>query len=197
MDKEKFKNDSDVHDRIILAALKLFTEKGYFNTSLTDIMEASGVKSTNSIYKYFKNKQAIAAALYENILDSFSDSIDDIRRRNKKSSDQLREVTGLLFALTNDAPEIMRFLLLIQHKEFLPDEKQLQDTAPYIKLKKIVQAGIKAGEIKAIDALRAYSYFFGIINNTLRMILSGTLDKRPEIYHTETWLTAWNCIARK
>ncbi len=197
MGKEKLINDSAVYDEILLAALKLFTEKGYFNTSLTDITEASGVKSTNSIYKHFKNKQAIAEALYGNILDSLSCSIDDIRRRNKKSSDQLREVTGLLFALTNDAPDIMKFLLLIQHQEFLPDEKKLQDTAPYIKFMKIIQAGIKAGEIKAIDALRAYSYFFGIINNTLRLILSGVLDKRADVYLSETWLTAWNSIARK
>lgn len=195
--KEKLKNDSVAKDKILLAALKLFTEKGYFNTSLTDIVKASGLKSTNSIYKHFKNKQAIADALYGNILDSLNCSIDDIRRRNKKFSDQLREVTGLLFALTDEAPEVMKFLLLIQHQEFLPDEKLLQDTAPFVKLKKIIQAGIKSGEIKAIDALRAYTYFFGVINNTLKMVLSGELDKKAEVYQSETWVTAWHCIARK
>jgi AcrR family transcriptional regulator len=194
--KETLKKDSVVQDEIILAALKLFTEKGYFNTSLTDIMDASGVKSTNSIYKHFKNKQAIAETLYGSILDSLSCSIDEIRRKNRKTSDQLREVTALLFTLTDEAPEIMKFLLLIPHHEFLPDQKPLHETAPFIKLKKIIQAGIKAGEIKAIDALRAYSYFFGVINNTLRMVLSGILDKKAEVYHSEAWITAWNTIAK-
>ena len=124
MDQEKENNKKklDTQDEILLAALKLFAEKGYFNTSLTDITEATGLKTTSGIYQHYKNKQMIAKALYANILDSLSISIDDIRRRNKKPSEQLREVVGLLFRLTQEAPDVMEFLLVIKVHEFLPDE---------------------------------------------------------------------------
>src|SRR5690606_31898229 len=99
MDKEKenIQIKSEAQDEILLAALKLFAQKGYFNTSLTDIKDAAGIKTTSGIYQHFKNKQMIASALYVNIFDSLNISIDDIRRRNKKSSEQLREIVDLMF----------------------------------------------------------------------------------------------------
>ncbi|WAK03027.1 TetR/AcrR family transcriptional regulator [Methylobacter sp. YRD-M1] len=199
MDKEKenIQLKSETQDEILLAALKLFAEKGYFNTSLTDIKDAAGIKTTSGIYQHFKNKQTIASALYANIFDSLNISIDDIRRRNKKSSEQLREIVDLLFRLTTEAPDVMQFLLVLKIHEFLPEEKPLLETAPFSKIIKIIQAGIKAGEIRNMDPVLGYAFFFGIINQTLRLLLTGALDKKPEVYQSQAWLAAWNAIAKK
>jgi AcrR family transcriptional regulator len=184
-------------DEILLASLKLFSEKGYFNTSLTDIKDAIGIKTTSGIYQHFKNKQAIANELFENILDSLSISIDDIRRRNRKSPEQLREIVDLLFKLTDDAPEVVQFLLVINRQEILPEGKLLLDTVPFNKIRRVIQNGIKDGDIRAIDPLLAYNYFFSIISHTLSLVLSGALPKKAEAYHSQAWLTAWGCIAKK
>ncbi len=188
--KEELSND------ILLAALKLFTEKGYFNTSLVDIAELSGVKNSAALYKHFKNKQEIARALYTWIIDRLSVSIDDIRRRNRKSSEQLREIVDLWFRLTDDAPDIMRFLLLLNVNEFLPDEIKLMETPPFIKILRILHGGIKAEEIKTVDSQRAYCYFFGVIENTLTQILSGALKKPADFYQNDTWEIAWSTISK-
>lgn len=199
MDQEKeiTHTKAETQDEILLAALKLFAEKGYFNTSLTDIAEAAGIKNTSAIYHYFKNKQMIAAQLYTNIFDSLNISIDDIRHRNQKSSEQLRGIVDLLFKLTDDAPDVMQFLLILKLNEFLPDEKPVLETAAFIKIIKIIQSGIKAEEIRNIDPLLVTAYFFGIINDTLRLVLSGALDKKADAYLSQTWLAAWNVIAKR
>lgn len=184
-------------DEILLASLKLFSEKGYFNTSLTDIKDAVGIKTTSGIYQHFKNKQAIAEALYGNILDSLNISIDDIRRRNRKASEQLREVVDLLFKLTDDAPEVIQFLLFVNIKEILPDQKILLETAPFNKINRVIHNGIKDGEIRPIDSLVAYSYFFGVIKHTLGLVLSGDLSKNADSYQSQAWLAAWGCIVKK
>ena len=184
-------------DEILLASLKLFSEKGYFNTSLTDIKDAVGIKTTSGIYQHFKNKQVIAEVLFGNILDSLSISIDDIRRRNRKSPEQLREVVDLLFKLTDEAPEIVQFLLVVNIKEILPEEKPLLETAPFNKISRVIQNGIKDGEIRSIDPLLAYSYFFGIIKHTLSLVLSGDLPKDANSYQSQVWLSAWGSIAKK
>ncbi len=184
-------------DDILLAALKLFAEKGYFNTSLTDIAGQVGASTSSKIYQHFKNKQAIASTLYANILDSLSCSIDEIRRRNAKPSDQLHEIVDLMFSLTDEAPEIMYFLLIMNLREFLPDEKPLHQTAPFVKINKILQAGIKSKEIRSADARQAYTYFFGVIFHTLTLVLAGVLDKKAEAYQSTAWVTAWNSIAKK
>lgn len=184
-------------DEILLVSLKLFAEKGYFNTSLTDIKNAVNIKTSNVIYQHFKNKQAIAEALYGNILDSLSISIDDIRRRNRKASEQLREFVDLLFTLADAAPEIIQFLLCVNIKEVLPGETALIETAPFNKIRRVIQNGIKDEEIRSIDPLLAYNYFFGIINHTLGLIVSGDLSKNAESYHSQAWLTAWGSIVKK
>ncbi len=199
MDQEKeiIHTKAGTQDEILLAALKLFATKGYFNTSLTDIAETAGIKNSSAIYHHFKNKQMIASQLYANIFDSLNVSIDDIRRRNQKSSEQLRGVVDLFFKLTDEAPDVMQFLLILKLNEFLPEEKPVLETAAFVKIIKIIQSGIKAGEIRNIDPLLIYAHFFGIINNTLRSILTGSLEKKAEAYLPQTWLAAWNVIARK
>ena len=196
-EQEVIQAKAETQDEILLAALKLFATNGFFNTSLTDIAEAAGIKNTNAIYHHFKNKQMIASQLYANIFDSFNISVDDIMHRNQKSSEQLRGIVDLFFKLTDDAPEVMQFLLVLKLNEFLPEEKPIQETAAFVKIIKIIQSGIKAEEIRNIDPQLINAYFFGIINNTLQLVLAGALDKKADAYLSQTWLAAWNAIAKK
>ncbi len=194
---EEIQTQSEVQDEILLAALKLFTEKGYFNTSLIDIKEAVGLKTTGEIYQHFQTKQMIAGQLYANILDSLNVSIDDIRRKNERPSEQLRSIVDLLFNLTDEAPDVMRFLLLLKTNEFLPEAKPLHETVAFIKIVRIIENGIKAGEIRNISPQLGYAQFLGVIDNILRLVLSGFLDRKADFYQSQTWLAAWNCIAKK
>ncbi|MFU8788445.1 MAG: TetR/AcrR family transcriptional regulator [Methylobacter sp.] len=199
MDQELIdsQNNSDVQDEIVLAALRLFAEKGYFNTSLIDIKEAAGIKTTDAIYQHFKTKQAIAALVYGNILDSLSISIDDIKRTNEKPSEQLRGIVDLLFRLADEAPDVVRFLLVLNVKEFLPEAQLLHQSAAFMKIIRIIEAGIREGEIRNITPQLGYAHFFGIIDNTLRLKLSGFLDRKADFYQSQTWLAAWNTLVKK
>jgi AcrR family transcriptional regulator len=196
-EKEDIQAKAEVQDEILLAALKLFAEKGYFNTSLVDIKEAAGIKTIGAIYQHFKTKQLIAAQLHEDIINSLNVSIDDIRRTNEKPSEQLRGIVDLLFKLTDEAPDVLRFLLILSIKEVLPDAKPLYDSAPGKKIINIIEAGIKEGEIRGISSKLIYAEFFGIIDNTLRLVLAGFLDKKADFYQSQAWLAAWNAIAKK
>lgn len=199
MEKDTETSDKklEAKDEILRAALKLFAQKGYFNTSLTDIASESGMKTSSGLYQHFKNKQTIAGALYANIIDSLSISIDDIRRRNKRPSEQLRELVGLMFNLTQEAPNVMAFLLVLKIEEFLPEEKPYLETPPFIKIIKIIQTGIREDEIRNLDPLLVYGYFFGVVNQTLKLALAGSLAKNVDSYQAQTWLSAWNTICKK
>ena len=105
--------NNETQNEILLAALSLFVRKGYFNTSLTEIALAAQLSQTQEIFLYFESKQQLAAELHATIMDSLSISIDEIRRRNKKASEQLHSLVDLLFKLTDEAPEALRFLFEI------------------------------------------------------------------------------------
>lgn len=194
---EDIQTQSEVQDEILVAALKLFAGKGYFNTSLIDIKEAAGIKNIGTIYQHFKTKQMIAAQLHANILGSLDVSIDDIRRKNEKSSEQLRGIVDLLFKLTDEAPDVMRFLLILHINEFFPDARPLHEFPAFLKIIGIIEAGIKAGEIRNVTPQLGYAEFFGIIDNTLRLVLTGLLDRKADFYQSQAWLAAWNTIAKK
>lgn len=189
---------NDTKNEILRAALSLFVTKGYFNTSLSDIAIAAELAQTQEIFLYFESKQQLATELYHNVLDTLSVSIDEIRRRNKKASEQLHSLVDLLFKLTDEAPEALRFLFEINAHEFLPaDTKPYLQTPAVNKMLKMIQLGINNGEIRSLAPMLIYSYFFGIINTTLQLMLNGTLDKKMESYQSQVWLVAWNAIAKK
>jgi AcrR family transcriptional regulator len=184
-------------DELLRSALQLFANKGYFNTSFTEIAQHAQLSHCQEIYLYFDNKQQLAATLYNHILDSLSVSLDDIRRRHQKAAEQLRALVDLLFKLAEDAPDVLRFLLNSNTSEFLPDEKSFLQSPAVNKMLKIIQLGINNGEIRSLSPMLIYSYFFGIINTTLTLILNGTLDKKTDLYQSQAWLAAWNAIAKK
>ncbi|MEI6747046.1 MAG: TetR/AcrR family transcriptional regulator [Methylococcaceae bacterium] len=188
---------NDTQNEILRCALGLFVTKGYFNTSLSEIACAAQLSQTQEIYTHFDSKQQLAATLYNSIVDSLSVSIDEIRRRNKKASEQLHSLVNLLFKLTEEAPEALRFLFLVNAAEFLPDEKPFLQTPAVNKMLKMIQLGINNGEIRSLAPMLIYSYFFGIINTTLALMLNGTLEKRSELYQSQAWLAAWNAIVKK
>ncbi len=194
---EYIQTESEVQDKILVAALKLFAEKGYFNTSLIDIKEAAGIKAAATIYQHFKTKQMIASQLHATILDSLNISIDDIRRKNEKPSEQLRGIVDLLFKLTDEAPNVMRFLLISNINEFLPQARPFHESAVFIKIIRIIESGIKTGEIRNISPQTGYVHFFGIIDNTLKQVLTGLLDRKADFYQSQAWLAAWNTIVKK
>lgn len=190
-------NPSAPQDEILIAALKLFVQKGYFNTSLIDIKEAAGINNISIIYQFFKSKQTIAAQLHSTILDNLNISIDEIRRKNEKPSEQLRGIVDLLFQLSDEAPEVMHFLLILDINKFLPRSKPFHESAAFNKIIRIIEAGIREGEIRNISPQLCYSHFFGLIDNTLRLKLTGLLNKKADFYQSQTWLAAWSVIAKK
>lgn len=194
---EYIQTESEVQDEILLAALKLFAQKGYFNTSLIDIKDMAGIKTTAIIYQHFKTKQMIAAQLHASIFSSLNVSIDDIRRKCEKPSEQLRSIVDLLFKLTDEAPDVMRFLLILNVNEFLPEAKPFHESVAFIKILKIIESGIKEGEIRNITPQLGLAHFFGIIDNTLRLVLTGFLDRKADFYQSQAWLAAWNAIVKK
>ena len=60
----------DTRTRLILAAMKLFWEKGYGSTSVADVLQSARVNS-GSLYHFFPGKQDLLLA----VLDMYRDGI--------------------------------------------------------------------------------------------------------------------------
>jgi AcrR family transcriptional regulator len=60
--------------RIIDRALKLFAEKGFHETTMTDIAKAAGV-ATGLAYRYFRRKEDLVLALYEQLSEEVAERV--------------------------------------------------------------------------------------------------------------------------
>ncbi len=183
----------DPRVEIMKAALKLFTEKGYYNTSIADIRQLADV-STGTIYHYFKNKEAIAEALFEEVVHSLEDSIREIRKLGN-TFERLRAVVELFFELAEDEPEIMRFIVAVRHQEFLSNRPALSLSPPFRELARIMEEGIRAGELRRMDPMVASAVFYGTVSRMVILRLEGALTKRLDWYLLDTWTAIWRALS--
>ncbi|MFN3920444.1 MAG: TetR/AcrR family transcriptional regulator [Methylohalobius sp.] len=184
----------ELRDEIMQAALKLVTEKGYFNTSIADICKQADV-STGTIYHYFKTKESIVDALFQDVLQNLSDSIEEIRTKTDHTFERLRAIAELFFALTEEAPEVMRFMVCVRHQEFLCDRPPLSLAKPFQQLTWIMQEGIKAGELRRMDPAVASACFYGAIVQMVQMRLDGALERPLNWYLLDTWTAIWRMLS--
>jgi AcrR family transcriptional regulator len=81
----------DTRRRIYEAALELFREKGFEQTTMRDIAAKAGV-ALGAAYYYFSAKEAIVLAFYQEMQESSHDSILEAMAGHKKLKDRIRVV---------------------------------------------------------------------------------------------------------
>ena len=181
-------------DKVLAAALRLFTSKGYFNTSMRDITRESSV-STGSVYHYFKDKEGVGAALYQEMINRMSQELQEITRTHESAHDQCHAVISLLFKITQEEPEVMSFMLYVKHREFLPGERPVCSSKPFEMMREMVQRGMKCGEIESRDVLAASSCLFGGAIRVITSHLDGILEKPLQSYLDDVWHCSWRAVA--
>ena len=183
-----------INERIIAAALQLFTQRGYFNTSVPDMARAAQV-SVGSIYHHFKDKEDVARALYQGLVERLQQTLADIAQTHATAHDRCRAVMAMLFELTESNREAMDFMLYAKHREFLPDERPVCSSKPFETMRAFVQEGMDSGEIRRMDVMVATSCLFGgairLITSRLDGVLAEPLPDRLDA----VWECAWRGVA--
>jgi len=186
---------ADTRSLIVSAALKLFSEKGYFNTSVQDIKHQAGI-SIGSIYHHFSGKDAIARALYDELLLKMQRLIETIDQQQSSPHDRCKEVVRQLFIMTEYDPEAVQYILLGKHREFLPDEQPICSSKPFQLMKDMVQQGIDDGEIYGEDAGIAAACLFGGPLRVIGLRLDGIIDQPLPEQLNKVWQYAWRAVAK-
>ena len=181
-------------EKVIATALKLFTHKGYFNTSMRDITAESAV-STGSVYHHFKDKEGVATALYQGLIARMCDELQQIVDSHESAHDQCRAVVELLFRITREEPEVMAFMLYVKHREFLPQQRPICSSEPFEIMRAMVERGMDRGEIERRDVLAASSCLFGGAIRIVTSQLDGVLEHPLAYYLDDVWTCSWRGVA--
>ncbi|WP_060678615.1 TetR/AcrR family transcriptional regulator [Virgibacillus halodenitrificans] len=114
--EEQFKKIRDQrYEEISNAALKIFARKGFAGTKISDITSSINL-SHGLLYHYFKSKEEIYVALITNVLELFSQAVEEAESNNGTPYDKLRWLTELTFKGDFDVALDRHMLLMEQCK---------------------------------------------------------------------------------
>lgn len=180
-------------DRILHAALKLFYRKGYFKTSVHDIRKEADV-SIGLVYRYFKNKEEIAQAIFDEISEDLFINMERIDASHTSAHDRCKAVIAYYFGLTEQYPELVDFILFARHKEIIPNAAPICAGKIPTLIHNMVKEGIKQGEIREMHPAVAGPNIFGVMVRLIQLRLAGHVPDPLPFLLDETWEAVWRAV---
>lgn len=171
-------------EEILTAAITVFSQKGYHDTTISELIEKAGI-ARGTFYLYFENKRQIFDSILDNLLLEIDRCIRTIQigqigeKDSEKASplDQLKANLTRLFTLFIENPELSRILL--RHATGLDEESDQKLTEFYSnlasKIEEALRLGTKMNLIRECDP-RITSYC--ILGSIREVIEHITLTRR-------------------
>lgn len=175
-------------DRILRAAVKIFSRKGFFNSKVSEIARASGV-ADGTIYLYFKNKDDLLISLFE---EKMGEVVADVRRRIGAGGDAIEKL-GIFIDNHMDLLERESGLIEVIQVELRQSTKFLKDYTPvkffeYLEvISDILEEGKREGVVRPdLNVSVARRAIFGALDELcLTYILSRKTKYHPSVTAAE------------
>lgn len=157
------KNSRNTKGKIVSAAWKLFYEQGYDNTTVEEIVEASGT-SRGSFYHYFEGKDALLSSL-SYLFDDKYEELGKTMDPNLTPIDKLLYMNQELFLMIENTVSVELLCQLFATQLTTSGERHLlnPNRTYYKLLRQVTMEGQKAGLFKdglsINDITRAYAMF--------------------------------------
>ncbi|MGB9755206.1 TetR/AcrR family transcriptional regulator [Roseiflexus castenholzii] len=173
---DKCSDQKSTRERILEAALDIFSSRGYHDARLDDIVEVAHI-SKGSIYFYFPNKERLFLAL----VDQFADLIERrateaIERQPRAGIDRVRAAIMAVIETFGKYRRPAKILLVQAVGLGAPfEKKRLEVTDRFAALiKRHLDEAITVGEIQPIDtAVVAHAWMGAIYNLVIRWVMTG------------------------
>lgn len=166
----------ETRTRIMEAAIKLFSKRGYNKASVDDICKEAGI-SKGAFYHHFKSKQALFLALLDGWLQTIDHAIE--ASRNKTAPEtfmQMTEAFPFIFETAGAGlPMFLEFWLQASR------DKKIWEAgiAPYRRYHKyftaLIKKGVEEGSFVEVDPELASRM---IVSSAIGILLQSLLDPK-------------------
>lgn len=185
-------------DRIMAAALKLFVDQGYFNTNVPDLSRESKC-SVGSIYHTFKNKEEVAAALYQEGLNSFRNALFGAIEREQNVEVVIKVLVQSFLEFSEVNHQLSRYLWLCRHNEFMSGIIKHPTMVGFDplgrKLSHSIKLGIRDKKVRPLKAHLIWTILFGLPLAYVRDWLDGYNAIPPKDVAEELAETCWRALS--
>ena len=111
---------TDLRERILEAATRLFAQQGYARTSMREVSEAVGCTKP-ALYYHFDSKKDLFVATVQTHLDHFTVLLEGTLAAPGSLRERLEALFTIFLDSIQERPEVMRLLMTVEHR---PDEGQ-------------------------------------------------------------------------
>jgi len=164
------RKNSEKYHRIIEAATKIFADKGFYQTKISEIAREAGV-ADGTIYIYFENKDDILISLFE---ERMKEVLDNMREQVSKEGDPVKKLETFALAhlrlveQNKSMAEIIQ-VELRQSSKFMKEYKNEQFLEYLELIAEIIRQGQRKGIFrKDIIPGVAKRAFFGALDEMSR-----------------------------
>jgi TetR/AcrR family fatty acid metabolism transcriptional regulator len=172
-------------ERILRAAVKIFSRKGFFNSKVSEIARAAEV-ADGTIYLYFRNKDDLLISLFE---EKMGEVVADVRRRIAAGGNALEKLR-IFIENHMDLLERDAGLVEVLQVELRQSTKFLKDYTPvkffeYLEIiSDILEEGKREGILRPdLNISIARRAIFGALDE---LSLTYILSKKPKYHPTVT-----------
>lgn len=141
------KSTRNTRSKIVSAAWKLFYEQGYEDTTVEEIVDASGT-SKGSFYHYFSGKDALLGTL-SSLFDEKYEALEPSLDSSMTAMEKLLYLNRELFTMVENSISMELLTRLLSTQLVTGSERHLLDKNRYYYklLRKIIIEGQDAGEL--------------------------------------------------
>lgn len=172
-------------DRILRAAVAIFSRKGFFNSKVSEIARAAEV-ADGTIYLYFRNKDDLLISLFE---EKMGEVVADVRRRIAVGGNAIEKLR-IFIENHMDLLERESGLVEVLQVELRQSTKFLKDYTPvkffeYLEIiSDILEEGKREGVLRPdLNASIARRAIFGALDE---LSLTYILSRKPKYHPTVT-----------
>ncbi len=171
---------------IISTALKLFSEKGFYITTIPDIAKQVGM-SVGNFYNYFTSKDVLAKELILYISEYLGKSIREIY-----------EIVSMYFNMANERPEMIEYFLRVylSNREVFGDGCEgMLCVSPFVtEMMMFFNDGVESGELHNQDFFSAFGLFMGYLGGMVFLFGEKILPEPLEWYKESISQNIYNAL---
>lgn len=192
MDKKSKKSE-----KILDAALLLFSKNGFYATTIPDIAKAMGM-SVGNIYNYFSSKEKLAKEIIKYSSDILGEEIRKVNEQKLSSKEKIRAIVAVYFDMASTKPQHINYFLRVYlaNKEVFKEgcEGMLCVSAFVTELMIFFEEGVARGELRNQDFFSAFGLFMGYLGGFVFLNGEGVLNKDLNDYVDDIALNIYHAL---
>jgi AcrR family transcriptional regulator len=165
---------------VLDTALRVFSDKGYHHTRISDIIEAAGI-ARGTFYLYFDSKNAIFHELLDRLLERIRENVVgvDLREGAPPMRDQLLVSVNRVLTAFHDNPALTKFVLREAVGIDGEVDKKLEGFYDQLHawLSASLENGARIGLIRELDTEHVAWCIIGSVKQFLELVLDRPAEE--------------------